>query len=351
MTAGNLQRSHTPVIDALATAVVVLDSSLTVAQVNPAAEDLLGISTRRAVGRDWSTLLGPQSELLALTEKVSDTQSPLSRSELRLQTADGKLLVVDCRISRIEDDRFLIELHDASARLHFNREVALLTQQQVGRDIGRQLAHEIRNPLAGLRGAAQLLQRAVDDGLATHTQIIIDEADRLSALVGNMLGPQQPSRRDALNVHEPLQHVTGLLRGEAPSGIAIVEDYDPSLPRLSLDRDQVIQVLLNLGRNALQAMGESGQLTLRTRAENGLVLRGIRHRLVARIDFEDTGSGVPEALRESLFYPLVTSRSDGTGLGLALAQELVGRHDGLIRLQQAAAPTIFSVYLPGNGND
>ncbi|MBT8143626.1 MAG: PAS domain-containing sensor histidine kinase, partial [Gammaproteobacteria bacterium] len=149
----------------------------------------------------------------------------------------------------------------------------------------------------------------------------------------------------------PLQHVTGLLRGEAPSGIAIVEDYDPSLPRLSLDRDQVIQVLLNLGRNALQAMGESGQLTLRTRAENGLVLRGIRHRLVARIDFEDTGSGVPEALRESLFYPLVTSRSDGTGLGLALAQELVGRHDGLIRLQQAAAPTIFSVYLPGNGND
>ena len=333
------------IIDSLATAVVVLLHDLNIAFINPAAEALLGVSRVRATGRPCAEFIVPGSELLGMVRMAINTSTRYARNELQVATSDGREHVLDCRVT-VLGSHVLLELLDAGSRLRMNREATLLAQQSVGRTIGRQLAHEIRNPLAGLRGAAQLLQRQADGPVTEHAGIIIEEVDRLNSLVSTMLGPERPSRRAAVNIHEVLHHVYELLQTDAGEGVTIIEDYDPSLPLLQLDRDQAIQIMLNLGRNAILALDGSGTLRLRTRAESSFMLRGKRHALVARIDFEDDGAGVPEELIETLFYPLVTGRADGTGLGLAIAQDLASLHDGIVRLRSPRKPTLFSVYIP-----
>jgi two-component system nitrogen regulation sensor histidine kinase GlnL len=211
----------------------------------------------------------------------------------------------------------------------------------------RQLAHEIKNPLGGLRGAAQLLERELPDAsLREYTGVIIREADRLRALVDNLLGPGIPLRREPLNLHELLQHVFHLLRSEAPPGVGILRDYDPSLPPVHIDRDQLVQAMLNLGRNAVQVLGQSGRLTLRTRALTNVTIGARRHRVVVSVQFEDNGPGVPAELADTIFYPLVTGRDGGTGLGLAVAQDIVTRHGGLIEFESRPGHTVFNLLLP-----
>jgi len=216
----------------------------------------------------------------------------------------------------------------------------------------RQLAHEIKNPLGGLRGAAQLLERQLNDAaMREYTSIIISEADRLKSLVDSLLGPGRAPHQELVNIHELIQHVRQLLVAEAPPGVAIDRDYDPSLPPLILDRNQLIQAMLNLGRNAVQAMNSSGQLILRTRALTNVNIGTRRHRLVACVQFEDSGPGVPEHLQSTLFYPFVTGRQEGTGLGLAIAQDLVSRHSGLIEFESRPGRTTFTMLLPFHAND
>jgi two-component system, NtrC family, nitrogen regulation sensor histidine kinase GlnL len=216
----------------------------------------------------------------------------------------------------------------------------------------RQLAHEIKNPLGGLRGAAQLLERQLSDAtMREYTSVIISEADRLKTLVDTLLGPGHAPRKQSINVHELLQHVWQLLKLEASAGIKIERDYDPSLPSIEVDRDQIIQAMLNLGRNSLQAIGTheghvTGRIVLRTRALTHVNIGKRRHRLVASVQIEDDGPGVPEQLRDTLFYPLVTGRADGTGLGLAVAQDLVSRHAGLIEFDSRPGRTVFTILLP-----
>jgi two-component system nitrogen regulation sensor histidine kinase GlnL len=211
----------------------------------------------------------------------------------------------------------------------------------------RQLAHEIKNPLGGLRGAAQLLERELPEAtLREYTSVIISEADRLTALVDSMAGPNRPLQKTQLNVHEVCEHVYHLLRGEAASSVAIERDYDPSLPTALLDRNQLIQALLNVARNALQAVGDRGRITVRTRALPNAGIAGHRYRLIASVQVEDDGPGVPQELRSSLFYPLVTGRTNGTGLGLAVAQDLVTRHGGLIEFESEPGCTVFTLLLP-----
>ena len=215
----------------------------------------------------------------------------------------------------------------------------------------RQLAHEIKNPLGGLRGAAQLLERELlDPGLKEYTRVIISEADRLTNLLDSMLGPGRPPAKQLVNVHELLERVYHLLRSEAPAGVAVDRDYDPSLPALTVDPNHIIQAMLNLGRNAIQALSGTSvyapRLILRTRVASNIGIGGQRHRLVASIQFEDNGPGVPAEIRDTIFYPLVSGRADGTGLGLGLAQDLVSRHAGLIEFDSAPGRTIFVIYLP-----
>ncbi|MBT8135628.1 MAG: PAS domain-containing protein [Gammaproteobacteria bacterium] len=334
------------IVDALATAIVVLDAREQIRRMNPAAETLLGISNERATGKTFGELLPGNQEFELELRRVSNDGVASVRRELELVVGQDESRIVDCRTSPMGDG-LLVELLDAEPRLAINREIALLAQQSVSRNITRQLAHEIRNPLGGLRGAAQLLQRQLaSPEQQDYTRVIIEEADRLNSLADSMLGPDQPLSRKAVNIHQLTNRVCELLKGEASPTIEVTEDYDPSLPEPGLDANLVTQALLNIGRNAIQALGAGGKLMVRTRAETNYMLRGKRRALVARIDFEDDGPGVAEEIRDTLFYPLITARRGGTGLGLAVAQELIQRHDGLVQLRSAGAPTIFSVYLP-----
>ena len=336
-------------LDALTTSVLVVAADGTVHYLNAAAENLLGISAAQATGRGLSELLHGTEPLLAALSRASTTRQPVASRELALSPVGRSDLhtLVDCTASPLPGDRVLLEMVDQTMQNRRARDAKLLSQVGGSRLMVKSLAHEIKNPLGGLRGAAQLLARELpNDDLREYTQVIIREADRLVALVDRLLGPGAAPRRVPLNPHEPIEHVLRLLQTDAPDTVRFERDYDPSLPPLSVDRDQLIQALLNLGRNAMQAIGTVGRLRIRTRVLSKVTIGAASHRVVASIAFEDNGPGVPAELRDSLFYPLVTGRPGGTGLGLAVAQELVTRHGGLIEFESRPGCTVFTVLLP-----
>jgi two-component system nitrogen regulation sensor histidine kinase GlnL len=347
------------ILDGLSTSVLIVDQGRHLIFLNVAAETLFGVSRNQVRGRPLTDLVADATALHAVIDRATETWRPFSRRELALRPVygDGEL-IVDCTVAPYDDasapDAVVIEMNDATQHQRITRETALLTQIGGSRAMIRQLAHEIKNPLGGLRGAAQLLARQlVDASMREYTTVIISEADRLVALVDTLLGPGHAPRKELINIHELLQHVGHLLAADSPH-IAVERDYDPSLPSLRIDRNQIIQALLNLGRNAVQAVSPGnglsavagGRIILRTRALTNVNIGARRHRLVASVQFEDNGPGVPEQLRDTLFYPLVTGRADGTGLGLAVAQDLVSRHEGLIEFESRPGQTIFTILLP-----
>jgi two-component system nitrogen regulation sensor histidine kinase GlnL len=211
----------------------------------------------------------------------------------------------------------------------------------------RQLAHEIKNPLGGIRGAAQLLERQLDDDeQREYTDVIISETDRLAGLVNTLLGPGGMPNKQPVNVHELLEYVVRLIDAEEWTRLRIHRDYDPGLPEIPLDRDQMVQAFLNLVRNAAAALDGQGTITLRSRAVTNFTIGDTRHRVIASIEIEDDGPGIPHELQDSVFYPLVTSRPEGTGLGLPAAQELISRHGGLIEFDSRPGRTVFYVRIP-----
>jgi len=349
------------ILDGLSTSVLIVDQARTLLYLNVAAETLFGVSRNQARGRPLAEFLVDATGLDAIVERALQTWRPFSRRELALRPVYGEAeLVVDCTVAPYEEANtpasVLIEISDATQHQRITRETALLTQIGGSRAMIRQLAHEIKNPLGGLRGAAQLLERQLADAsMREYTSVIISEADRLATLVDTLLGPGHHPRKELVNIHELLQHVGHLLAAEASPNIVVERDYDPSLPPLRLDRHQIIQAMLNLGRNAVQAITQNGnaggRITLRTRVLINETIGTRRHRLVASVQFEDTGPGVPDSLRDTLFYPLVTGRSDGTGLGLAVAQDLVSRHDGLIEFESRPGSTVFTILLPFHAPD
>lgn len=270
---------------------------------------------------------------------------------LRPRSSAGDPVIVDCRVSPFaEDDGVLVELADVTSRVRIHRDAALKLQHDAGRMIVRQLAHEIKNPLGGLRGAAQLLQRRLEtDDLTNYTDVIIGEADRLAALVDSLLGPGGVSNKTAVNIHDVLEHVRQLVAADVGAAIDWHRDYDPSLPPLQLDRDQMIQAVLNLVRNAsaaAQSIDDQGRIELRTRALTNDTIGGEKHRVIASIEIIDNGPGIDAELRDSIFYPFVTGRPDGTGIGLSLSQELINRHAGLIEFDSRPGRTVFQIRLP-----
>jgi two-component system nitrogen regulation sensor histidine kinase GlnL len=340
-------------LDALSTGLVVLDAQLCPIYANIAAQDVLAFSLNQARGRPFGDFLHESNGLLATLRRVLESGEGIADRELQLKptSAARDARVFDVTITPLEGTitgtHLLLELADATQRQRISRESDLLARLDSSRLMIRQLAHEIKNPLGGLRGAAQLLDRALPDpGLHEYTNVIIREADRLTALVDSIAGPGRPPVRALMNVHEICEHVYHLVRAEARSTVLIERDYDPSLPSAFLDRNQIIQALLNVARNALQALGERGRVTLRTRALSNVSIGAARHRLVGSVQVEDNGPGVPQELRASLFYPLVTGRPNGTGLGLAVAQDLVTRHGGLIEFESEPGRTLFTLLLP-----
>jgi two-component system nitrogen regulation sensor histidine kinase GlnL len=357
------------ILDSLSTSVLIVDRDRQLLYLNVSAETLFGVSRNQVRGRPLSELLQDSEGLDAVIDRAATTSRPFSRRELALRPiyGDGEL-IVDCTVAPYEESgapgAVVIEISDATQHQRITRETALLTQIGGSRLMIRQLAHEIKNPLGGLRGAAQLLARQLSDAsMREYTTVIISEADRLVTLVDTLLGPGHAPRKEQINIHELLQHVGHLLAADAPAGVVVDRDYDPSLPALRLDRNLIIQAMLNLGRNALQALASNtphaaqngaarpARLVLRTRALTNVNIGARRYRLVASVQFEDNGPGVPEHLRDTLFYPLVTGRADGTGLGLAVAQDLVSRHDGLIEFESRPGLTTFTILLPFHAAD
>ncbi|MCB1623373.1 MAG: PAS domain-containing protein [Pseudomonadales bacterium] len=340
-------------IGSLATGVVVLDADLCVVYANVAAQDLLEVSINQARGRPFVNLLVDPGNLAGVLRRSLTAGEILAERELTIQplgkTRESR--VIDLTIMPLDTEEtrgyLLLEISDATQRRRIARDSDLLARLDGSRQMVRQLAHEIKNPLGGLRGAAQLLERELPAAhLREYTAIIIGEADRLTALVDSMLGPVRTTQKSRVNIHELCEHVYRLMQSEAPSAVTLERDYDPSLPDAPLDAHQIIQALLNIGRNALQAVGSRGRIVMRTRVLGNVSIGTVRHRLVASVVIEDDGPGVPEEIRETLFYPLVTGRSNGTGLGLAVAQELITRHGGRLTYESRSGSTAFTVLLP-----
>lgn len=342
-------------LDGLSTGIVTLDPQLCLVYANVSAQDLMRISVRAARGRSFAPLFHDSERLGRMLKRSMERLEPCAQHEMVLQPLGAPLprepQFVDIIITPLEGQltgtHLLLELTDARSRRRLSRDNDLLSGIDGSRLMVRQLAHEIKNPLGGLRGAAQLLERELHDpALREYTSVIIGEADRLTALVDSMTSPSRPPQKSALNIHEICEHVVRLLRAEAADGVRIERDYDPSLPEGLFDRNQIIQALLNVGRNALQALEGDGRIVLRTRVQTNVNIGAVRHRLVATVQIEDNGKGVPPELAKTLFYPLVTGRSTGTGLGLAVAQDLISRHGGLIEFDSEPGRTLFTLLLP-----
>jgi two-component system nitrogen regulation sensor histidine kinase GlnL len=311
---------------------------------------VLGISRSRARGKSLLRLVDDEPEMREILARVAMTGDHFA-NEMRLAPSEVHPVerVVDCHVSPvdIDDASLLVEIVDVTRRTQISRENALLIQHGAGRQMIRQLAHEIKNPLGGIRGAAQLLERQLtEDELREYTDVVISEADRLAALVDTLLGPGGPPNKQPVNIHELIEYVVRLIEAEEPRRLDIHRDYDAGLPEINLDRDQMVQALLNVVRNAANALEGHGRITLRTRAVTNFTIGDVRHRVIASIEVEDDGPGIPFDLQDSIFYPLVTSRPDGTGLGLPAAQELISRHGGLIEFDSRPGRTVFYMRIP-----
>ena len=311
---------------------------------------MLGISQQRAQGESLLRLVDDEPELRDILSRVIATGDHYA-NELRLGPTEvhPEERIVDCRVSPIQSKSatLLVELTDVTRRTRITRENALLIQHGAGRQMIRQLAHEIKNPLGGIRGAAQLLERQLDtDELKEYTDVVISETDRLAALVNTLLGPGGPPNKQPVNVHELLEYVVRIIDAEDMRSLHFRRDYDAGLPLISLDRDQMVQALLNLVRNAATALDGQGTITLRSRALTNFTIGDTQHRVIASIEIEDDGPGIPTELQDTIFYPLVTGNPEGTGLGLPAAQELISRHGGLIEFESRPGRTVFMVQVP-----
>jgi two-component system nitrogen regulation sensor histidine kinase GlnL len=331
-------------LDVLGVAVIVLDEAFLVTYLNHAAQDLFGLSERQALGRGLNEIVKGSDELIELCRRAMKQRSTIGLRALNVSVA-GRELSLDCRASPL-DGGVMIEMHDLARERKITRESHLLSGQRVSKQIVRQLAHEVKNPLGGMRGAAQLLERKLaSTELKRYTEIVISEADRLAALVDRVLRAGGARREELLSPHELTERVLDLVAAEATRGVDLVRDYDPSLPPVRVDRDQMVQALLNVALNALQAVGDDGRIVFRTRVQSNFVIGGQQHRLVDTIEIEDNGPGVPEDLQENIFFPLVTNKPEGSGIGLTIAQELVSGNGGLLEYESQPKATVFRICL------
>lgn len=342
------------VLDNLTTAVLMFDDTLHLTSINPAGEMLFEVSAKKIVGQRLDELVPRSGRLVRALRQAVESCHPFTAHGIRLQLPGRKMLTLDCTVTPLLDADtprtppvLLVELTQVDRLLRLTREENTLERQAANRAVLRGLAHEIKNPLGGLRGAAQLLARQLPDkALQEYTRVIIHEADRLRNLVDRMMGPYQALQKQSVNIHHILEHVRLLLLAEVPEGLTIQRDYDPSLPELEGDPEQLIQAVLNIARNSVQALDGRGVIQLRTRIERGFTIGQERYRLVLRATVEDNGPGIPVELLDRIFYPMVTGRSDGTGLGLSIAQDIVTRHGGLIECTSRTGQTRFTLYLP-----
>ncbi|ARU90172.1 nitrogen regulation protein NR(II) [Pseudomonas sp. M30-35] len=346
---------HRLLLDNLTTATLLLDAELCLEYMNPAAEMLLAVSGQRSHGQFISELFTESAEALSSLRQAVDEAHPFNKREAVLTSITGQNLTVDYAVTPVISrgkTLLLLEVFPRDRMLRITKEEAQLSKQETTKLLVRGLAHEIKNPLGGIRGAAQLLARELpEDNLKDYTNVIIEEADRLRNLVDRMLGSNKLPSLSMTNVHEVLERVSSLVEAESQGCITLVRDYDPSIPDVLIDREQMIQAMLNIVRNAMQALSplsdmRLGRITLRTRALRQFTIGHVRHRLVTKIEIIDNGPGIPPELQETIFFPMVSGRADGTGLGLAITQNIISQHQGLIECESHPGHTVFTIFLP-----
>jgi two-component system nitrogen regulation sensor histidine kinase GlnL len=348
-----------PGLDALATAVILLDADHVVRYVNPAAENLLAVSAKNVSGMPIDRVITDPALIIAAVTYARENNCSYTQHEIPLATAGHASHDVSCTVTPMElapITGFLIELSPLQQQLRIAREERLMDQSTQTRELIRNLAHEIKNPLGALRGAAQLLDRELErPELHEYTQVIMKEADRLQSLMDRLLTPHRLPQISHFNVHEALERVRSLLQAEFPDGIVIERDYDVSLPSMTADREQIIQALLNIARNGAQAMQGKGRITLRTRIGRRVTVAKRMQRLALVVHIIDNGPGIAEELKDKIFFPLISGREGGHGIGLTIAQNFVSQHHGTIDVESRPGETRFSVLLPiagetDNGN-
>jgi two-component system nitrogen regulation sensor histidine kinase GlnL len=340
----------------LFSSVVLLDADLAIRYMNPAAEHLLAVSGKTVRGSRLDSVAGCPGTLMEALNNALAHGGNYSEPDTEIRRNDDEVLHLHCSVSQVEagDVRLLVEFWSIDPQvLRATREERLAELQMASRELIRNLAHEIKNPLGGIRGAAQLLEHELNHpGLREYTQVIIKETDRLQDLMKRLLSPHRPMQPGAVNIHEILERVRSLLTAEFPGALAIHRDYDTSLPELVGDREQLIQATLNIARNAAQAIarrtdGEAtGRIVFRTRVARQVTLAKRRFPLVLELRIIDDGPGIPEDIRERMFYPLVSGREGGNGLGLTLAQSFILQHQGTVECQSRPGQTCFTIRLP-----
>ncbi len=335
-------------LDLLSSAVVLLDGQLHVQYLNPAAENLFAMSSKQAQGRALSFLLGEPPVLFTALNNALRNNWSYTGHNIAVQRPGSEKLSLDCTVTPAEDEfiRVLMEFRPIDQQLKVAREERLLEQQQANRELIRNLAHEIKNPLGGIRGSAQLLEHELNNPqLREYTEVIIKESDRLQDLMNRLLTSHRLIQPAPVNIHEILERVRRLILAEFGQ-VRVHRDYDTSLPDMHGDREQLIQTILNIARNAAQAMSGEGDITFRTRARRQVTLAKQRYRLALEIQIVDNGPGIPDDIRDRIFYPLVTGRDGGSGLGLTLAQSFIQQHQGSIAVESHPGHTSFTLLLP-----
>jgi two-component system nitrogen regulation sensor histidine kinase GlnL len=346
------------ILDHLNASILLFDNSLILQYINTAGEELFADSSRHLVGLSAQELFkisGP--DFLQDIKLCFSSSEPLVDRGLIFYRAE-KSFTLNLSITPIYKEQhissLLVELSQVDRHLQISKEEQLLAQHNAARMLVRGLAHEIKNPLGGLRGAAQLLDAELSNPeLKEYTQVIIAESDRLQGLLDKMLGPNMLPNKTMLNIHEVLERVRQLVTAESSDQITIIRDFDPSIPLINADTNQLIQATLNIVRNAIQAIEHKGEIILRTRVRRQMTIRRKLYKLTIRIDIIDNGPGVAPDMIGQIFYPMITGRAEGTGLGLSIAQSLINFHNGMIECESEPGHTIFSIYLPlenGNGD-
>lgn len=354
--ATNIISPHQRVLDGLNSATLLFGADLLLRYINPAGEMLFEASTRHLIGQHFEHLFNAPTCTATDVQNVLKTIHPITQHEVSVSLLNTKDVTMDISLSPMldlkDDPEILLECHQIDHMLRISQDKKRAEDQQATKEILRGLAHEIKNPLGGLRGSAQLLERQLNnDNLKEYTRVIIDEADRLSLLVDRMIGPVQIPQTCEANIHEVLEHVRQLFLADTANKIQIIRDYDPSIPDIKIDPGQLTQTIINITRNAIQALTaqgneSTGKIFYRTRILRNFTIGENRHRLALALEIEDNGPGIPEQLQKNVFFPMVTGRAEGTGLGLSIAQSIIQQHHGLLECKSKPGATIFTINLP-----
>ncbi len=345
-----------PILENLNTVILLLNSDLRILYANPAAEMFLSLSLDRMFNRPIDAIINHENIIHYLKNANQSGRTFTEREvNLHMQQQDSTVdLNITPIINKNKTKEIILELSPLDRQLQISKEELLFSQQQASRELLRSMAHEVKNPLGGIRGAAQLLEQEFNEHsaeLKEYTQVIIGEADRLKNLVDRMSGPKIKTNKQWINIHSVTERVRKIMQTDMQLTIPLYFDYDPSIPEIYADAEQLIQAILNLTKNAAQSITECKdckikKITIKTRIKRHFSIASTFYKLVLKLDIIDTGPGIKNSILEHIFMPLITGRATGTGLGLSIAQSLLNENKGLIECNSKPGNTIFTILLP-----